>query len=405
MGFYKWLYPGLRLKRWIALCSLGIMFCSMGFVVTLIQGQETSGSLFVVFGIVCVVVSIRKIIKSVTTLLAPHQEGQLLNILYQRSVLSSGPRIVAIGGGTGLSVLLQGLKERTANLTAIVAVTDDGGSSGRLRNQFNVLPPGDIRNCLVALADSEPLMRDLFRFRFKEGASDLAGHNFGNLFILAMTKTTGDFEKAIRESSRILNIRGRVVPATLSPVTLVGQHADETISEGETKIASYPSAVEKIFLKPERIAATEDALTAIRQADAIVLGPGSLYTSILPNLLIEDLLAEVLRTRVPRIFVCNLMTQSYETNHLSSDFDHVQALANHTSENVMTHCIVNTGKIPQALMKQYTDEGARSLINESQKIRELGYQVVEADLVKNVDYVRHNTRKLAKIISEIAQKK
>jgi len=405
MGLYKWLYPGLRLKRWVALCSLGILFCSMGFVVTLIEDQEASGSLFVVLGIFCVVVSIRKIIKSVTMLLAPHQEGQLLNILYHRSVLYSGPRIVAIGGGTGLSVLLQGLKERTSNLTAIVTVTDDGGSSGRLRNQFNVLPPGDIRNCLVALADSEPMMRDLFRFRFKEGASDLSGHNFGNLFILAMTKTTGDFEKAIRESSRILNIRGRVVPATLSPVTLVGQHADETLTEGETRIASYPSRLEKIFLKPEKAAATEDAILAIRQADAVVLGPGSLYTSILPNLLIEDILSELTRLRAPKIFICNLMTQAHETNHLKSDFDHVEALVKQASDQVITHCVVNTGRIPSALMRHYTEEGARPLENETQKIQAMGYKVLEADLVQNVDFVRHNTRKLAKIVAEIAQKK
>ena len=405
MGLYKWLYPGLRLKRWIALCSLGVLLCSMGFVVTLIESHETSGSIFVVGGIFCVVISIRKIIKSVITLLAPHQEGQLLNILYQRGVLSSGPRIVAIGGGTGLSVLLQGLKERTANITAIVTVTDDGGSSGRLSNQFNVLPPGDIRNCLVALADSETMMRDLFQFRFKGDDSDLAGHNFGNLFILAMTKTTGDFEKAIRESSRILNIRGRVIPSTLSPVTLVGQHADEKITHGETSIATYPSRLEKIFLKPDRAAATEEALLAIRQADAVVLGPGSLYTSVLPNLLIEDLLAELTRSRVPRIYICNLMTQSCETSHLRSDFDHVEALVKNTSEQTLTHCIVNTGRIPQALVDQYTEEGAHPLKHETQRIRELGYKVIEADLVKNVDFVRHNTRKLAKIITEIAQKK
>lgn len=411
MGFYKWLYPGLRIKRWVFLLAVGVVLVSMGFVVTLIESQETVGSLFVVAGIFAVIVSVRKILKSVITFLAPNQEGQLINIMYHRGVLASGPRVVAIGGGTGLSVLLHGLKERTSNITAIVTVADDGGSSGRLRDQFGVLPPGDIRNCLVALADAEPMMQELFQFRFKkngndeEGATDLSGHSFGNLFILAMAKITGDFEKAVRESSRILNIRGRVVPSTLSAVTLTAHHADGRVTDGETKISACGSPIDRIFLKPEGVAAADDAIQAVRAADVIVFGPGSLYTSVLPNLLIENLLAEITASRAPKIYVCNIMTQPNETSHLQSDFEHVEALVRNTQPEVLTHVVVNNGRVPQALADKYTKEGAHPLKGETEKVRALGYKVIEADLVRGVDVVRHNARRLAKIITEIAQKK
>ncbi|MBF0253729.1 MAG: YvcK family protein [Candidatus Omnitrophica bacterium] len=405
MGIYKWLYPGMRIKRWMVLCSIGIVLCSMGFVVTLIENQEASGSLFVVAGIFLVVLSIRKIMKSVIMILAPNQEGQILNKMYQRGVLSSGPRIVAVGGGTGLSVLLRGLKERTTNITAVVTVSDDGGSSGRLRSQFDVLPPGDIRNCLSALADAEPMMQELLQFRFSEKSSDLAGHSFGNLFILAMAKITGDFEKAVRESSRILNIRGQVVPSTLSKVVLEARHADGKVLEGETKISAYASPIERLFLKPDDSPATDDAIAAIRTADAIVLGPGSLYTSVLPNLLIKEILQEIARVRVPKIYVCNIMTQPHETAHLKSDIDHVRALVEHTRPEVITHCIVNNGAVPGELAQRYTGGGSVPLECRAEEIRQMGYTVFETDLVQGSDVVRHNSRKLSKLIVEIAQSK
>jgi len=403
MALYKWLYPGLRIKRWAALCAFGMVMCSMGFVLTLVKEQEMAGSLSVVLGIFCVIVSVRKIVKSVTGILAPNQEGQILNRMYQRGVLSSGPRIVALGGGTGLSALLRGLKERTSNITAIVTVTDDGGSSGRLRDQFDVLPPGDIRNCLAALADAEPTMHELLQFRFSETASDLSGHSLGNLFILALAKITGDFEKAVQETSRILNIRGSVVPATLSKVTLAARHADGKMTEGETNLSSYPSKIERIFMRPETARATQGALEAIRHADLIVLGPGSLYTSILPNLLIPDLLEAVTTAAAPRIYVCNVMTQPRETSQLGSDFDHVDALIRNSRPGIMTHCIVNTGLIPEAMKEKYSKEGSNSLRCETSRIRALGIKVVEADVIQTQDYVRHNPRKLAKIVTEMAK--
>jgi len=402
---FKWLYPGMRVKRWILLCCFGVILCSMGFVVTITETQKTSGSLIVLLGVGVVAVSIRKIIKSVVTVLLPQRENELVNIIYQKRYLERGPRVVAIGGGSGLSVLLHGLKELTSNITAVVTVADDGGSSGRLRSQFNIPPPGDIRNCLVALADAEPLMSDLFQFRFQE-SGEFEGHSFGNLFILAMLKVTGDFEKAIRESSKILAIRGRVVPSTLKKVSLVALHKDGTETAGESNISRTRSPIERLYLKPDGCAATEDAIEAIQNADAIVIGPGSLYTSILPNLLIESLSDALARSQAPKIYLCNVMTQPHETDSMGA-LDHVNAIVEHCRPEVLSHVVVNTGTVPQNILKRYAKEEAFPVSADAAKLRALGYTVVEDNLAQSGDMVRHNPRKIAKIIMDIvsAQKK
>ncbi len=402
MGLFKWLYPGMRVKRWILLCCFGVILCSVGFVLTITESQTTSGSLIVLLGVGIVAVSVRKIIKSVVTVLLPQRENELVNIMYQKRYLERGPKIVVVGGGSGLSVLIHGLKEFTSNITAIVTVADDGGSSGRLRSQFNIPPPGDIRNCLVALADSEPLMSDLFQFRFKE-AGELEGHSFGNLFILAMLKVTGDFEKAIREASKILAIRGRVVPSTVKIVTLVAQHKDGSIIEGESNISKTRSPIERLYLKPQGCGATEDALNAIRDADAVVMGPGSLYTSILPNLLIEDISAALAATQAPKVYVCNVMTQPHETDHFTA-FDHVNTLVEHTRPEILSHVIVNTGQIPANMVAKYAKEEACPVVSDLGKIRNLGYEVVEDNIVTYQDTVRHNSRRVSKIVLEIVNR-
>ncbi len=399
MGLFKWLYPGMRVKRWIFLCCLGIIFCSVGFVLTITEVQKTSGSLIVLLGFSIVFISIRKIIKSVVTVLLPQRENELVNIIYQKRYLERGARIVVIGGGSGLPVLLHGLKEFTSNITAVVTVADDGGSSGRLRSQFNIPPPGDIRNCLVALADAEPLMSDLFQFRFKE-SGELEGHSFGNLFILAMMKVTGDFEKAIRESSKILAIRGRVVPSTLKTVTLMAQHKNGSVTMGESNISKTLSPIQRLFLKPEGCAAAEDALIAIQNADGIVLGPGSLYTSILPNLLIEDISNALAESPAPKVYVCNVMTQPHETDHFTA-FDHVNTLVEHARPEVLSHVLVNTGPISPDILSKYALEDAYPVTADLARIRMLGYQVVEDNLVNFQDTVRHHPRRVSKIILDI----
>ncbi len=399
MGLFKWLYPGMRVKRWALLCCFGVILCSVGFVLALNDIQRSSGSIMVLVGFVLVYVSIRKIIKSVVTVLLPQRENELVNIMYQKRYLERGPRITVIGGGSGLPVLLHGLKEFTSNITAVVTVADDGGSSGRLRSQFNIPPPGDIRNCLVALADAEPLMSDLFQFRFKD-SGEFEGHNFGNLFILAMLKVTGDFEKAIRESSKILAIRGRVVPSTLKKATLVAQHADGTETAGESNISKVASRIQRLYLQPQDCQASEDALFAIENSDAIVIGPGSLYTSILPNLLIENLSAALARARCPKIYICNVMTQTHETDGYTA-FDHVNAIAEHARPDVLSHVIVNSGTIPPAILAKYQKMGAVQVTADTDKIASLGYQVIEENIVNTVDMVRHNPRRVSKLILEI----
>jgi uncharacterized cofD-like protein len=230
----------------------------------------------IVSGIIILVLGVNRMIRSFLAAVSPaSRETGLVDILYQRKQLGKGPKIVAVGGGTGLSALLSGLKEYTSNITAIVTVADDGGSSGRLRQQFDILPPGDIRNCLVALADASTLMRDLFQFRF-EGGSELSGHSFGNLFITAMTRVTGDFEKALKETSKVLALRGKVVPSTLNNVVLVAQHKDGTVTEGEHLIPKSGVPVTRVSLKPDQPTATPEAVEAIKDAEIIVLGPGSL---------------------------------------------------------------------------------------------------------------------------------
>ncbi len=399
MGLFKWLYPGMRIKRWVTLCCFGVILCSIGFVLALTDIQRSYGSLIVLLGFGVVAVSIRKIIKSVVTVLLPERENEFVNIMYQKRYLERGPRIAVIGGGSGLAVLLHGLKEFTSNITAVVTVADDGGSSGRLRDQFDIPPPGDIRNCLVALADAEPLMSDLFQFRFKESGA-FEGHNFGNLFILAMLKVTGDFEKAIRESSKILAIRGRVVPSTLKRVTLVAQFADGSQVAGESHISKTPGKIQRLYLQPANSSAAEDALFAIENADAIVIGPGSLYTSLLPNLLIEDLSAAIARSRAPKIYICNVMTQTHETDNFTA-FDHVNAIAEHSHADVLSHVIVNNGKIPSVILERYAQGGSIPVKADTEKICALGYQVIEDNIINTADIVRHNPRRVSKLILEI----
>lgn len=399
MGMFKWLYPGMRIKRWGLLFLLGIILFSTGVALTLHEEQRTGGSLIVLLGAGTMWIAFRKIIKSLVTVLLPQRESELVNILYQKRHLERGPRIVAIGGGSGLSVMLHGLKELTSNITAVVTVADDGGSSGRLRSQFNMPPPGDIRNCLVALADAEPLMSDLFQFRF-EGTGELAGHSFGNLFILAMLKVTGDFEKAIRESSKILAIRGQVVPSTLKRVVLVARHKDGTETEGESNISKTRSPIERLYLKPEGCGATEDALSAIQNADAVVIGPGSLYTSLLPNLLIAEIADALAASSAPKIYICNVMTQPHETDRFTA-FDHVNTIVQHTRPEILSHIVINTGRVNAALLKRYAKEESVPVDPDIERVRALGYEVVETDCVSSQDMVRHNARRLTKIISDI----
>ena len=406
MRFFKWLYPGLGIKRWILLCALGlglIVTVALGAVKTITHKSVLLGAFataLLIFGIFLVYMGIKNMVRIfVRTLMPPHQEDPLVDLVYQKrqiESLSRGPRVVVLGGGTGLSTLLQGIKFFTSNITAVVTVTDTGGSSGRLRDEMDVLPPGDIRNCLVALADAEPLIRNLFQYRFEEG-DGLTGHSFGNLFITALSKVTGDFEKAIRASSKVLAIRGRVIPSSLEKVTLVGEFMDGTVAEGETTITDRHKPLRRIRLKPVDCTATPEALDAIENSDLIILGPGSLYTSILPNLLIREIREALLKSEATKVFVINIMTQPGETDGFSA-YDHLRVLLEHTDPRLVDVCVVNGSSVPPEMIAKYREKGAELVGVDLDVIRERGYEVIEGSVLKVDGQVRHDPMALSRLI-------
>ena len=397
----KWLYPGIGVKRWIFLSTFGTIMLVFG--TRYLRSEEfwfiqILDVIIVISGIIILILGIKMMMRSFMAAYSPVTKGtELVDILYQRKQLGRGLKVVTIGGGTGLSVLLTGLKSHTSNITAVVTVADDGGSSGRLRQEFDILPPGDIRNCLVALADAPTLMRYLFQFRFNTN-SELSGHSFGNLFITVMTRLTGDFEKAIKETSNVLALRGKVIPSTLNNVVLVAEHKDGTTTVGEDMIPRARRAIKKVSLNPLEPQATPDAIKAIEEAQVIVLGPGSLYTSIIPNLLIKEIAQAVANSSAIKVYVCNVMTQPGETDGFSVS-EHIRALISHSNPRILDYCVINTGEIPQEILKRYAQEGSYLVVNDRKKIEGMGYRVIEDDFaVIESSVIRHDPERLARII-------
>ncbi|MFP5112686.1 gluconeogenesis factor YvcK family protein [Bacillaceae bacterium C204] len=307
------------------------------------------------------------------------------------------PRIVVIGGGTGLPVLLRGLKQFPVDITAIVTVADDGGSSGRLREDLHIPPPGDIRNVLASLSDVEPLVEEMFQHRFKT-SNELSGHSLGNLILAAMTSITGNFVHAIQEMSKILNVHGKVLPAANQSVVLHAEMEDGTIVSGESKIPYSGKRIKKVFMTPEKIRPLPETLQAIRQADLIIIGPGSLYTSILPNLLVPKIGDELCRSHAKKVYICNLMTQAGETHGFSAS-DHVKALYDHMSCAFINTILVNNEEIPQDIQLRYNEELADPVVYDLQRLFELGLEVVHADIAYQENgALRHDPKKVAKIL-------
>ncbi len=307
------------------------------------------------------------------------------------------PAIVVIGGGTGLSVLLKGLKQYTSRITAMVTVSDDGGSSGRLRSELGVLPPGDIRNCLVALAETETLMNKVFQHRFLQGGS-LQGHNLGNLLLVAMTEITGDFILAIREVSKVLAVRGKVLPATLEPVILGGIMADGNQVIGETAIRDYPASINEVYLIPE-CGPLPETLQAINEADAIIIGPGSLYTSIIPNLLVKGVIEAIADSKAPKFYISNIMTEEGETDNFTAA-DHLRVIQKHTGKQIIDYAVVNSGKIDEERLRRYIEEKAVPVRSSSDEIAKMGINIIERDLVSDTEVAWHDADKLAWVILE-----
>jgi uncharacterized cofD-like protein len=413
---WKWLYLGLGVKRWLVLLFLGLTVFSLGVAFVLINLYRESalpGYFYyitlqfipriergVIFGLIGIGLTVMAIVKLSESLLSAFvdTDTNIVEEIYRKRARHRGPKIVAIGGGTGLSTLLRGLKEHTDSLTAIVTVADDGGSSGRLRRELGVLPPGDFRQCIAALADSEPLMTQLLQYRFGEGTG-LEGHSFGNLFIAAMAGVTGDFESALLESSRVLAVRGQILPATLKSVTLCADTREPEPAgaglarvAGESEITHHGRPIERVFLEPEHAPAYPAAVRAILQADLIIAGPGSLYTSVLPNLLVEDIRRALEASDALKVYICNVATQPGETDGFSVE-DHFEALTQHVGHDIFTDVIANNN------WQFDLPEGSRSqLVRPGDDGTERGFRLTLADLVDATKPWRHEPRKLARAI-------
>jgi uncharacterized cofD-like protein len=355
------------------------------------------GVLCIAGGLLAGVFQIRRLFWQLVTWI-PSRARRGESMRFWREIIN-GPRIVVIGGGTGLGTILRGLKKLTTDLTAIVTVADDGGSSGRLRQEFGILPPGDIRNCLIAMADLEPLMEQLMQYRFN-GDNWLAGHNFGNLFLTAMTGITGDFERAIEASSQVLAVRGRVYPATLANVNIYAELEDGSVVNGESTIGHSHRPIRRVFLDPPDAAALPQAVKAIHQADIVLLGPGSLYTSVIPPLLVKDITEALRRTKAPKVYICNVMTEPGETTGYTAS-RHLQAVIEHTGGNFVNYAIINDQEVPAKARELYAREGAAPVVVDKEEVSRLGSVPITAPLLQANSLVRHDADRLARLLSDL----
>lgn len=413
MKRFRWLEPGLGVKRWVVLILLGAAFLASGF------GQLVSGRTFAQLAIVSrlhpvdlalagmgvgiIVVGILGLMRSVVMTMAPEQKGDITEIFYRNRVRLRGPKIVAVGGGSGLSVLLKGMKNFTTNLTAIVTVADDGGSSGRLRHDMKVLPPGDVRNCLVALARSEDLLSRLFQYRFEKGG-DLVGHSFGNLLIAALSDITGDFIQAIKVSSEVLAIVGEVLPSTCENVALRAVLDDGTVVEGETNVGKNGARLKDIQLVPSDVQPPPQAVERIQAAEIIVLGPGSLFTSVIPNLLVPGVVEAINQASAPVVYVANIMTQPGETDRFTLS-DHLEAMFTHTELKRVDYVLVNSGHITDRKLKYYRSRGAVPVELDARAHQRMGPRIIQDDLVSVSDFIRHDSSKLAMAVMKLVEMK
>ncbi len=336
-----------------------------------------------------------------------NQQHIVNKYIHEQVVFINGPKVVVIGGGTGLSTMLRGLKKHTSNITAVVTVADDGGGSGSLRQDLGMIPPGDIRNCIVALANTEPIMQQLLQYRFIEGV--LKGQCFGNLLLAAMNGISTSFEEAVKKVSDVLAVTGRVLPVTLEDVKLCAKLKNGITICGESKIGeqkkNYGSTIEKVYLMPEQVSPLSDVLDAILEADVVIIGPGSLYTSIMPNLLVKGVNQAIQNSEAFKIHVCNVMTQPGETEGYSA-YDHVLAMQQHAHiKPFIDACIVNKQPIPQELLHRYNEDGAQPVHIDKTLFEKNNILLIENNILSVKDgYIRHNTDKLAQVIMGLVKK-
>jgi uncharacterized cofD-like protein len=413
-----WLKPGINMKRWILLGIIGCLFLVFGVIGVMDKEYFSMRNIglyifLIGLGVLVIYLAAIQVIKSFIILInsgnldVAISSKNLGNLIYEKRILVKGPKIVVIGGGTGLSTMLRGLKKYTNNITAIVTVADDGGGSGVLRADLGILPPGDIRNCILALADTEPLMEELLRYRFKDGR--LKDQSFGNLFLAAMDGISNNFEEAVQKMSSVLAVTGKVIPVTLDNMILKAKLKNGAIIDGESNIPKAAleqnSAIDEVFIEPKDAKAIKEALIAIDEADAVILGPGSLYTSIIPNLLVREISDALEKTKALRIYVSNIMTQPGESDNYSVK-DHIDAINKHAKCKVVDYVVVNIGKIRSDLKEKYLKDNSSIVNINEEEVTKLGIKVIKSDFIKvRKGYVRHDANKLASILLETIMKK
>ena len=410
-----WLIPGLNIKRWLFLIFLGSALMVLGLLIVfdirpiyqimefirkaaLVLPTEIIAFVIIFIGAIIFFSGWKNTTLSIIDLDSIKTANSLLENLYRRSKLNKGAKIVAIGGGTGLSMLLRGIKKYTNNITAIVTVGDDGGSSGRLREDMGILPPGDIRNCIAALADDDNLITELFQYRFKKGEG-LEGHSFGNLFLTALCAITGNMVKAVKESSNVLNIRGDVLPATLDDMKLAAEFEDGSIIHGESNIPEEHKQIKRLFTEPASCKALPEVLEAIAGADLIILGPGSLYTSVIPNLLVDGIVDAITQSTAKKIYVCNIMTQPGETDNYSVA-SHINALIAHAKNRKIIDAVLVNNSLPDNISEGYAKTGSIPVRLDMENLAPIGVEIVSQKLIQEnkQGLVRHSSNRVARAV-------
>ncbi len=413
MRFGDWLRPGIKVKRWILLAILGILIIIFAVNEMLWNGYySVYYKCFYAFlnitGIFLLYIAITEGVRSIIALINKGylrfslDSKKIENLMYEKRLLIKGPKIVVIGGGTGLSTMLRGLKYYTSNVTAIVTVADDGGGSGDLREDLGILPPGDIRNCILALADTEPLMEELLQYRFPDGK--LKNQSFGNLFLAAMDGISDNFEDAVQKMSSVLAVTGKVLPVTLENMVLNAKLKNGNIVTGESaipeEVLKQKSPIDRIFIEPKNARALKEAVTAIIEADAIILGPGSLYTSVIPNLLVKDISSALHKSDAIKIYVSNIMTQPGESDGYTVS-DHIKAIFKHGGNGIVDYVICNVAGIDEELKNKYEKDKSTLVALDRKNLEKLDVKVVEANLVKvRKGLIRHDSEKLSSILVE-----
>ena len=427
--FLRWLLPGIKIKRYLLSIFIGILLLLYSVAVVYFRfstGSNTAffkriflisiarkipfgnyviiviGFIILFFAVSLVVLGLRELVSSISSALMPEKNhNEIMNIVFERRKEDLKKRVVVIGGGTGVSTILEGLRDKFVKVSAVITVADSGGSSGRLRKEMGILPPGDLRNCLIALAGENSKIGKILSFRFREKNSCLDGHSLGNLMIAALTRMYGDFGDAVVELGKMLNIKGEAMPFTTDEITLCAEFEDGSVVKGEAEITEHKGKIKRIFIEPDTAKPYILALKRISEADIIVLGPGSLYTSVIPPLLLASLTDTLIRSKAKKVYICNIMTEPGETDHFTA-FDHIRVLENIVGKNVIDYALVNSGHINDYFIQRYRESGSEPVVFDATNFEKNGIKYIADNFVsERGDVVRHNSEKIAETIMEI----